>query len=110
MCPQKKPQSVLGKAKHAGCCLGLAVTSVFVRLRRPRASWRGRGPRGGVEIGQTSAKPGWVRTLLEHRQGKNDVDDDRERRYAFHESMSRGIGSRTAVGVILSLTLSGDTR
>lgn len=39
--PTKKiPQSGLGKAKHTGCCLGLAVTSVFVRLGRPSAQSR----------------------------------------------------------------------
>lgn len=53
---KKNLQPGLGKAKHTGCCLGLAVTSVFVRLRRPSAQSRQlEGSMAGVE-GQRSAK------------------------------------------------------
>lgn len=37
---QKNTPVGLGKAKHTGCCLGLVVTSVLVRLGRPSAQSR----------------------------------------------------------------------
>lgn len=56
------------------------------------------GQCGGVEIGQISARPGWVGTLLEHRRAtttSTTIGTDKTLPYAF---LSRDMGSR-AVGV-----------
>ncbi|KAK0743147.1 hypothetical protein B0T18DRAFT_176753 [Schizothecium vesticola] len=112
--PIKKPPVYIGKGETRWMLLGVGS---HVSVRAPEASQglvepvtpvggvEGRGLGGGVEIGQTSARPGWVRTLLEHRRATNDVDNDRDRQYAFHERYPRAVG--VTFYLTLSLSLSG---